>query len=225
MVKRKAIAMIELIVAIVIMGIAFLAIPMINNEAIKSGESAMLQESIAAGASQTQLLLTLKWDHAGSNVLVTDSGTLFKGNVTASGGNREIDTVSASAIGQEDGANDFNDMDDYNGKSVTLNIYNDGGGKDGDFLTHQGNYADQLITMATTVQYANDTAVTATTMNGVNPFSAGTPTGTSNIKLITTTLTTTEDNASDTINNKEIKLQTLSCNIGKAKIQRSLNDY
>jgi hypothetical protein len=223
MVKRKAIAMIELIIAIVIMGIAFLAIPIINNEAIKSGENAMLQESVAAGASQTELLLTLKWDQASSNVLVTGSGTSFDGNVTTSGGNREIDTLSASAIGQEDGADDYNDVDDYNGKSVTLNIYNAEG-----FKTYEGNYADQLITMATTVQYADDTNTTFntnTTMNGINPFKAGTPAGTSNIKLITTTLTTTEVNASDTINNKEIKLQTFSCNIGKAKIQRSNHDY
>lgn len=215
--------MIELIVAIVIMGIAFLAIPMINNEAIKSGENAMLQESVAAGASQTELLLTLKWDDGGNDVLVTGSGTSFEGNVTASGGNREIDTVSASAIGHDSpGDDDLNDVDDYDGESVELNIYIDGGGKDGDFLTHQGNYADQLITMATTVQYADDTNATfdtATTMNGINPFKAGTPAGTSNIKLITTTLSTTLNTGSDTIDNKEIKLQTFSCNIGKATIQ------
>ena len=216
--------MIELIIAIVIMGIAFLAIPMINNEAIKSGENAMLQESVAAGASQTELLLTLKWDKASSNVLVTGSGTSFEGNVTASGGNREIDTASASAIGHDSpGDDDFNDVDDYNGESVELDIYNAEG-----FETYEGNYADTSITMATTVQYADDTNATfdtATTMNGINPFKAGTPAGTSNIKLITTTLTTTEVNASDTINNKEIKLQTFSCNIGKATIQRSTNDY
>ena len=114
-------------------------------------------------------------------------------------------------------------MDDYNSESVTLDIYNEE-----DFDTYQGNYADQLITMATTVQYADDNKTafdTNTTMSGINPFKAGTPAGTSNIKLITTRLTTTEDNASDTINNKEIKLQTFSCNIGKAKIQRSTNDY
>jgi hypothetical protein len=223
MVKRKAIAMIELIVAIVIMGIAFLAIPMINNEAIKSGENAMLQESVAAGASQTELLLTLKWDDAGNDVLVTGSGTSFKGNVTASGGNREIDTLSASAIGHDLlGNDDLNDVDDYDGESVELNIYNAEG-----FETYEGNYADQLITMTTTVQYADDTAFnTLQTMPNVNPFDYPiTDSNTSNIKLITTTLTTTEDNASDTINNKEIKLQTFSCNIGKAKIQRSLNDY
>jgi hypothetical protein len=221
MVKRKAIAMIELIVAIVVMGIAFLAIPMINNEAIKSDENAMLQESVAAGASQTELLLTLRWDDAGSKVLVTDSSTSFEGNITANGGNREIDTVSASAIGQEDGADDFNDMDDYNGTSVTLNIYNEE-----DFDTYEGNYADQLITIATTVQYADDTAFnTQKAMPNVKPFDYPiTNSNTSNIKLITTTLTTTEDNASDTINNKKIKLQTFSCNIGKAKIQRSAND-
>jgi hypothetical protein len=82
--------------------------------------------------------------------------------------------------------------------------------------------------MATTVQYANDanaTFNTAKTMNNVDPFSAGTPAGTSNIKLITTTLTTTLNTGSDTIDNKGVKLQTFTCNIGKAPIQRTTNDF
>ncbi|MEJ2496950.1 MAG: hypothetical protein P8Y43_05650 [Sulfurovaceae bacterium] len=222
MVKRKAIAMIELIIAIVIMGIAFLAIPMINNEAIKSDENAMLQESIAAGASQTELILTMKWDENSSDILDTSTSWDGLSGATAS---RKVndDGKTASVIGHDVATNDdFNDMDDYNSESVTLNIYNAEG-----FETYEGNYADTSITMATTVQYADDTIATfstATTMNGINPFNAGTPAGTSNIKLITTTLTTTEDNASDTINNKEIKLQTFSCNVGRAPIQRTTND-
>ncbi|MEJ2488728.1 MAG: hypothetical protein P8Y50_02830, partial [Sulfurovaceae bacterium] len=84
MVKRKAIAMIELIIAIVIMGIAFLAIPMINNEAIKSDENAMLQESIAAGASQTELILTMKWDENSSDILDTSTSWDGLSGATAS---------------------------------------------------------------------------------------------------------------------------------------------
>ncbi len=214
--KRKAIAMIELIIAIVIMGIAFLAIPMINNEAIKSGENAMLQESVAAGASQTELILTLKWDGASNDILDTNTSWDGLSGTTAS---REIDddNKTASSIGHDDG-DDFDDMDDYNGTSVTLDIYNDE-----DFDTYEGNYADQNITMATTVQYADDTAFnTQETMPNVNPFDYPiTDSHTSNIKLITTKLTTTLNTGSDTIDKKEIKLQTFTCNIGKAKIQRS----
>lgn len=224
MVKRKAIAMIELIIAIVIMGIAFLAIPMINNEAIKSGENAMLQESIAAGASQTELILTMKWDEASSDIL--DTSTSWDGLSGATASRKEDDDgKTASAIGHDVTTNnDFNDMDDYNGESVTLNIYNAEG-----FETYEGNYADKNIIMATTIQYADDTNATfdtAATMNGINPFKAGTPAaGTSNIKLITTTLTTTGGTGSDTIDKKEITLQTFSCNIGKALIQGTANDY
>ena len=109
--KRKAIAMIELIVAIVIMGIAFLAIPMINNEAIKSGENAMLQESIAAGASQIELILTRSWDSTmtdGDGIILQTASSAFNtyGSVYSSeAGSRVTDngggTLNASAIGQK----------------------------------------------------------------------------------------------------------------------------
>ncbi len=216
-------AMIELIVALVIMGITLLAIPMINSEATKSGENAMLQESVAAGASQIELILTRSWDSAnvGRDVILQTDSTAFTTlgglNILNAGRNTKdnVGTVNATIIQQENGIDDFDDMDDFDAISTTLSPYD----KDtAVYKTYEGEYADTLITMSTTVAYINDTAFnTAKTMTNVNPFDANITAKTSNIKVIATTLTTTAATGVDTIDKKKIELKTFACNIGIAE--------
>ena len=64
---KRGIAMIELIFALVIMGIALLSAPMLIQQSIKSSNVALQQESIAALASHTGILLSKYWDEADSN--------------------------------------------------------------------------------------------------------------------------------------------------------------
>jgi len=59
---RPAIAMIELIFAIVIIGITLLSAPMIISQSVQSINTNLKQEAIAAAASQISLILTYPWD-------------------------------------------------------------------------------------------------------------------------------------------------------------------
>jgi Tfp pilus assembly major pilin PilA len=216
--RRKAIAMIELIIAIVIMGIALLAIPMINKEAVRSGESAMLQESVAAGASQIQLILSKHWDEGNANpALGASILTTTSGNFNTYGGlnpasrttlNTNGAAVAASnALGAEGG--DRDDIDDFDGIAVGLIDIQ------GTTALH-GDYADENIIMNTVVNYGNDGFNTAQTINGVNPFGGGG--ATTNIKLITMTLSHGGAATNiDSIDNKSVVLYAFSCNIGSTK--------
>jgi len=60
--QRKAIAMIELIFAIVIMGIVLLGIPNLVNVSTSSGFTSLQQEAIATASSQINLIMTKNWD-------------------------------------------------------------------------------------------------------------------------------------------------------------------
>lgn len=220
MVKRKAIAMIELIVAIVIMGIALLAIPVINNEAVKSGENAMLQESIAAGASQMQLILSKHWDEGdadptlGAPILTTTSPrfTTYGGLNPASRTTLNTNNLAVAAsnpLGAEGG--DRDDIDDFDGTIIALlNVQNT--------TTIQGDYADTDIQMVTTVNYGSDAITDGVAMVYNGPFNAIAPTTTSNIKLVSTLVRHNPTNVTniDSIDQKSIVLSAFSCNIGTA---------
>ena len=211
--------MIELIIAIVIMGIALLAIPMINNEAVRSGESAMLQESVAAGASQIQLILSKHWDEGNANpALGASILTTTSGNFNTYGGlnpasrttlnTNGVAVAASNALGAEGG--DSDDIDDFNNIAVILtNIQGT--------TTLEGDYADENVTMNTFVTYGADNFNTAQTINGVDPFAGGG--ATTNIKLITMTLlhNVATPTGIDSIDNKSVVLYAFSCNIGSTK--------
>ena len=81
--SKQGIAMIELIFALVIMGIGLMSAPMLIQQSIKSGNVALQQEAIAAAASHTSMLLSLHWDESNSKfnagtspILVTDTEVL-----------------------------------------------------------------------------------------------------------------------------------------------------
>ncbi len=202
---RKAIAMVELIFAIVIIGITLLSIPMLVNQATQSGYSTLQQESIAAAASDMSLILSRKWDEANTDtsedatIITTTSGNFTQTDrnntesrtyFTSSGG-----ILSASAI-SDDGGN-LDDIDDANGKTVELAAM---GGED---------LIDKTITIATTVSYLDDSST--------SPIGTSATSTTSNIKGITITLTS---GGTTPELQKEIKLNAFSCNIGSYKLER-----
>lgn len=242
--QRKAIAMIELIFAIVVMGIVLLSAPMLIDRAQKSSFVTLQQESIAAAATQMNIIMTAEWDHADTNhtekapVLVTSTtGTNVNAcdptsrkplGVTHSYGRYctglssttttfPASTVLATETGE--GAV-YNDIDDFNNKSYNVTIYNSE-----TYATVQGDYIDRNITVSSRVYYGDDIPRLSdgTASSGgydqnitfANPFRTIITTGTTNIKLITVTLTSS--NTASEINDKNIFLSAFMCNIGATK--------
>ena len=68
--SKRAIAMIELIFALVIMGIVLMSSPMLIQQSIRSGNVALQQEAISVAAAHTTVILSMGWDENNSNLEV-----------------------------------------------------------------------------------------------------------------------------------------------------------
>jgi len=225
--QRKAIAMIELIFAIVIMGIVLLSVPNIISLSAQSGYISLQQEAIATAASQMNLLMTKQWDE--NNVEDTTTGITSVAILNVSNGTPSLDKPrkgaktrtftlagggekSATPIGAE--ANDFDDIDDMNGTSMTLRDFSNTSVSEGDII-------DTNITISTTVAYANDSTSTASDYNTSNTiqynFNPSSVPPTTNIKSIMTQLTT--NNPAIELS-KNIKLQAFTANIGSYTVSK-----
>jgi type II secretory pathway pseudopilin PulG len=233
---RKALAMIELIFAIVIMGLALMSAPILIQRAVEDSFVSYQQESVAAAAAQINSVMTRAWDHRDVNqttigvpILNTTNGAIpncagtYPPGVTSSSGRYCVDQqdgvthYNASAIAFD---SNFLDIDDFNGFVSTLNLYN---GES--YRTFEGDYLDLNITLTTEVAYGDDNphdnagnivGYTAPTTTFSNPFSY-LPAGanTSNIKLINVTLTS--NNPVNELADKVILLGAFMCNIGAPK--------
>jgi hypothetical protein len=226
---RKGIAMIELIFAIVVMGIAMLSAPMMLTTATKSSQVTFQQESIAVAATHINALLTYAWDEQNTdaafastlNILSTDSAT------TALDRNTTLPSIpmlrrksslltSASVLGNDTNETLRDDIDDFNGYNNSLTLTSYGAGS----VTGENEYMDININIQTTVDYGPDRSSAGASNfntcsnNGCtfsNPFTT-TPIGTTtNVKRITTTLT------SNNVADKQITLKAFVCNIGIAR--------
>lgn len=241
--SRRGIAMIELIFALVVMGIALMSAPMLIERSTRTSFVALQQESIAAAAVQIDMIMATEWDHWDTNgtigepVLKTDS-TVFnqcasgeerpKGVTTGSGrycialGGPSVaySATPPSALGPEgdEGGNSYNDIDDYDGQSYTVSVYNNE-----EIPIHQGDYIDQSITVTSSVDYGNDVPKYSDGTDGTyqtltifaNPFREVNTSKSTNIKLISVTLTSS--NPVDELGNKHIVLSSFMCNIGAPK--------
>ena len=238
--ERPAIAMIELIFAIVIMGIALMSAPMLISMSSKSSMVALQQESIAAAVSQMNMILTAEWDNMDTNatlgepVLTTDStvfnqctgGAVRPNGVTSATGRYCIGLNGsgpylASSIGTDNTLGEslsYDDVDDYNNKSYSVNIYA------GDvYATYLGDYIDKNISITSHIYYGDDTPRNSSDAVGnyakntifANPFRHNNPGGTTNIKLIHIKLTSANSVAE--IADKQINLSAFMCNVGAPK--------
>jgi hypothetical protein len=232
---RKAIAMIELIFAIVIMGLALMSAPMLISQASMGGLAAVQQEAIVAASTELGMIMTRHWDEADTDesdygpILVVNEDisalneAVVDGNKTGkrigipapssrsfltSDGSR----LNASAtLNNEDG--DFDDIDDFNGKHTTLTV------AAGDSTTTAvGDYIDTSLQMDTSVSYlpAPDISYAATTISFNDPFSS-TSANSSNIKSISTTVTS---GSHDSELGTNITLRAFMCNIGTYILKR-----
>ncbi len=220
--------MIELIFAIVIMGIALLSAPMLVSTASSSSRVSFQQESIAMLASHTNALLSYAWDEQDTESVNNDSILDTNSTVAAfndrnisspflgrlrflpPGGSALDATPSASfGSGVEENATLSDDVDDFDGRNEALSeVTSVGQVLDGDFL-------DQNITVTTQVQYADDRPSSMSACRGSGcrysrPFSLATA-ATRNVKIITTNLTSSNDP------DKSITMQAFMCNIGTAQ--------
>jgi len=222
---RSGIAMIELIFAIVVMGIVMMSAPMLIEQSSKSSYVALQQESIMAAATQISAILMQEWDHNDANstlgapVLQVSSTSLqicnndYPLGVTDYMSGRyciDNDNNKPTASNIVNDSN-YSGIDDFNGNSAKVLVYNNEV-----FQTYQGDYIDQNITIVSTVAYGNDAPSggsfdTDTTFD--NPFV--TATTTTNIKLISVVLTS--NNTASELSDKNIRLSAFMCNIGEPK--------
>lgn len=220
--SKNAIAMIELIFALVIMGIVLMSAPMLIQQSIKSTNVAFQQEAIAAAASQTSIVLSMHWDEANANIPVGASPILetnrsnftFTAN-TPNGligiaGRNSLDgnmTLVPSILGldsNESNYTQYDDVDDYANSNLGVTVFLEPTSSD------IGDYVDVDINMNTMVNYADDTVTFGSTIANSNVENSLGNT-ISNIKFITLNLTS--NSGVDELN-KSIILKAFSCNIG-----------
>jgi hypothetical protein len=226
--KRKAVAMIELIFAIVVMGFALMSIPNLLSLSANSGYTSLQQEAIATASADISLILSREWDESntidiiGEVILETDGDINLVGRDGGRTRIKGIIPIGASGVSSlkadiEDGVADSDDIDDANGEeSVLTTVINTSN-------TQTGN-VDNSIEIVTEVMYINDTET-----NGIwdssteviydyptNPTALSTR---SNIKNIKTTLTS-KSGIKEL--EKNIVMSAFSCNIGGYKIERKV---
>jgi len=212
---RPAVAMIELIFAIVIMGIVLMSAPMLISTASSSVSVALQQEGINEAASRVNIILTYPWDQndindscippvlhvtSGDSELDEVSGTGRRIGVPLSTNSRTFKCanteLNASAIGKEGTL--INDIDDFNQAVSLVNIE-----------TAIYDYIEKnTVNIATGITYISDSTNYNSSSTTYVP-SAGS--STTNIKQIAVTLTST---SSTSELSKTITLNAFSCNIG-----------
>jgi len=208
--NKRAIAMIELIFALVIMGIVLMSAPMLIHQSIKSSNVALQQEAIAAASSQTAIILSMHWDEANSNVAVGESPILDANRSSfpfPPAGVSERNTKDAnitllpSVLGiadiNETVYTDFDDVDDYHNSDFGLILFNNES-----TTADIGEYVDTKISIKTTVRYTQENNVSENITTG----------SFSNIKFIKVNLTSKQTDVPEL--EKNITFKAFSCNIG-----------
>jgi len=219
---RQATSMIELVFAIVIMGIAVMSLPLILTQVQNNNAFAMQQEAILAAKAKIGDILTYEWDENSYSaatqrayVLDTTSDTNLSrvlgtnrrvGHVNAESRRKLFDaTINPTTLLGKEGAV-FNDIDDFSSNTPSVltaaTVAETAGSLDYIFD----------LNMTTTVTYAADTANYTSSSLGVfalNPDDNG---ATTNIKTISVRVTGANNN---------ITLRTFSCNIGESAMLQS----
>jgi hypothetical protein len=242
---RSAIAMVELIFAIVIMGIVLMSAPLLVSTATESGYVAIQQESINEATSQVNMILGHSWDEQNTDeslraiILATTNGDSNLSEINATDGTINIKSgrragtptssyrrftrsdgsrANASAIGS-DGEATEDDIDDFNG--TTTHLY------EAQAVTNR--FEDYIevgtdINITREVTYTSDLPVAADGSyydpggdnNITFNFSPTGVTASTNIKGVKVTLTSVS-NADEL--KKTIILHAFSCNIGSYELE------
>ena len=235
--NRKAVAMIELIFSIVVIGIVMLSAPIMLTTATKSSIVTFQQESIAIVAAHANAIMSYPWDEQNTEsqseygILGTHTITASlkrENNITAGMTRRQkgvplaLVDINASLSGNFGTGKDLDpgttnretvkdDIDDFDGNTSRL-ITADGATG----VTNEGDYMDKNITISTNIQYYTDASSSANFSTCKNPgFGCAysnpgiAAVATTNVKFITTNLTSGNDD-------KNITMKMFMCNIGTA---------
>jgi len=236
---KRAIALIELVFAIVIIGITLLSVPNLISTATSSSNQIIKQEAIANAASYINIILSQFWDENATelnNPILKVSSGMDELSKTSTSSNLKyaIRVGSAlstsrrfvadlngnfltanSTLGREESADvDPDDIDDFNNIAYSLfySINNT--------ATDMGDYKDLSIEINTRIRYIYEAPTNMpSTFNKSkvkfdNPFSsAKVKIDSTNIKSIEVTLISAKDL------NKRVILRAFSCNIGNSKLK------
>ncbi|MCH9741474.1 MAG: hypothetical protein K0U38_11645 [Epsilonproteobacteria bacterium] len=228
---KRGVAMVELIFAMVVIGIVLLSSPMLIQQSINSSYVALQQEAIAATASHTGVLLSKHWDEGDANHTVgvapiisitrdpfnldglKDNAGNAIGSVRTS---NLIEEINASSIGKdlnEDNRSSFDDIDDYHNESFGITLFSD----DETTTISVGDYVDNDVNITTSITFAEDrpdgnTVLAGTTVDSGNRiFNSDLGATATNVKRIQVNLTSNSDTPEL---NKSITLHAFSCNLG-----------
>lgn len=224
---RNAISMIELVVAIVVMGIVVASIPLLLNQVNENDAYTLQQEAIMSAKTKIANILAYDWDEnsyqdTGARkayiVRVSNQGdtelnttkmfgvkTVRVGNALTPG-SREFNTTATAttvaALGQEGTV--FDDVDDFHGQASTLVL--------GDIniaFSDAGNL-DYLfdLNLTTTVNYASDSGTYSSRVLNDFTFSPTAVVSSTNIKVVNVTVRGAE---------QDIVLRAFTSNIGEIK--------
>ncbi len=223
---RPAIAMIELIFAMVIIGIVLLSAPMLVSTATKSVGVVLQQEAINQVSSRINMILTYPWDENNTQnncippVLIVTGGDSELAPADANQTRRRgVPNLSDSRtficngtrfnatypLGTEEAAvTSADDQDDFVGTS-SLTLVASGSGNSDDYLD------TSTVTIQTTINYADDNATYNSSSIVFAPV-VNSGTSSTNIKRISVRLTSTSPN--DPLKDKDITMRAFSCNVG-----------
>ena len=233
---KKGIALIELIFAIVIIGITITAIPNLIKVSTNASKSAITQESISTISSHMDMLLSQFWDENSTNPKYSNpilkvqlensslkeakdnKGFYLSRRVGSSITSSRRYTAdingtkltASSKLKKEKSESTFDDLDDFNGAVNKLVISSEQAN------ATQGDYKDNTIEIKTDINYISDKPTNSASYNLSkidfdNPFSNIQKQST-NIKMITVKLSSKNSKNS-------IILNAFSCNIGSARLK------
>lgn len=225
---RPAVAMIELIFALVIMGIVLMSAPQLISTAAQSSYVAIQQESISEAAAQNNMILGYHWDEQDANESFLDP------ILTVTDGDDELDPVASTGrrkgtpllsrrtfvrkdgkynlpasakLGPEAGETFEDDIDDFNGTSTHLTLSG----------TDKAGLAETTtVAINNTVIYLGDKTDYAANTVSYSPMPA-TPGKTTNIKAVGVSVSST---SSAEELQKLVVLWSMSCNIGGYELEK-----
>lgn len=217
---RPAIAMIELIFAIVIMGIVMMSAPMLISTATQSTYVALQQEGINEAASRVNMIMGYAWDE-------NNTGDMYIPpilHVSSGAASLNVNGNTARRIGTPMTSQRTFILSDANSSDLNASALRSDGGDTDDIDDFIGDISLTLIEAATVdytetttvnintaVAYVSDSVTGGYSQSTITytPFGAGS--ATTNVKSITVTLTSTTN--LDELE-KTIVLRAFSSNIG-----------
>ncbi|MDA7848094.1 hypothetical protein N8972_01250 [Sulfurospirillum sp.] len=219
---RKASSMIELVIAIVVMGIAVMTLPLMLDKTQTNNAFAMQQEAILAARTQIGDILTYPWDensiqndvvgvlnvHINSDDELDRNITIRRvGHVLADKRrkffNADVNATTIINLGKDGAELIPNDIDDFSG--VLTRLVNSG--EDAGVLDYRYN-----LNMTTTVSYVNDSADYFATNIPLFTLNTNSSLITTNIKMVELTLRGS--------NLSKFTLRSYSTNIGGSQFLR-----